>query len=406
MTMSHHPTGLHGTSTQVMVQRRWLRLGLSDGTEGVVAFNTPPSMLKANSADCIMNGLRLKEPIAREVMFRCARFVAEILECDGARANLLVMKRMLATKASNSILYAILCLIHALSLVTGSLLVGVGDGKLEMVNSMYCISMLFRSSGAYVSFLEPLEAVVRAFIDVRHGVPDPACRLFAETVVQLIGWDVENPDVQELLLLLNGPWWDHDNIVVYGKLGCNIDEVVREVTSLLYRVIFACMPDVPMPSRWTKVFDSLKSYVPSFAIHGIFIKLYRWAYDKSYRAMFGNLHAAAPASPRAPAVPLADIADEGAAEAEHVASGELLDALSGVDGSFQEFKQKLGVRRGKGLAYVIDNRCCDIVPLHGLTIAPLNYILTCFLKTAGVRGQRPLDADVPVLLLDVTLNPR
>jgi hypothetical protein len=382
---------------------------MSDNREGVIAFNIPPLMLVTTSALCILNGIRLAEPIAREIMFRCARFVVEILECDAAAANILVMKRMLASKATNSIIFGIICFIHALALVTGSLLVGAGNGKCLMVNSLYCISMLFRSSGVYINFLEGLEDVVAAFLDIRPGVPDPSCKRYAESVLLLIGWDLGDPDVQSLHLLLNGPWWDHDHIIVYGRCGSNFHDVVREVTLILYRTIFSSLPDVPMPSRWTKVFESLKSYVPSFAIHGIFVKLYRWTFDKSFKALFRGFGALALAGPIVPepeqVLPLPDLAADGDAAAAPLGGSELLDALVGVDGSFQEFKQKLGARRGKGLTYVIDNRSCDEVQLHGLTIAPLHYVLTSFLKVAGIRGQHPLGADIPVLLLDVTHLP-
>jgi hypothetical protein len=97
-------------------------MGLHDGREGVVAFNTPPKSVRSTSAVCLSNALRETEPLSQEVLHRCARFVCSIRECDGAAANLLLLKFLLATKPANGIIWIILCLIHRLSLVSGPFL--------------------------------------------------------------------------------------------------------------------------------------------------------------------------------------------------------------------------------------------------------------------------------------------
>jgi hypothetical protein len=155
-------------------------------------------------------------------------------------------------------MYLILCLIHQLSLVTGAVLIGFDMGKLQMVNALYCISMMFRATGNFISYLERLPAVIGLFLVIRRGEPDPSYHEYASLVMGINGWSLDDVEVANLLSVLNGPWWIQDMIIVYlaEDDDSTKEAVVKRIVLALCRTVFSSMPDVPMPSRWTKVSGS------------------------------------------------------------------------------------------------------------------------------------------------------
>jgi hypothetical protein len=120
--------------------------------------------------------------------------------------------------------------------------------------------------------IEQTRRVVDHYLQPLAGAPPPAGRQHAEYVLQLSGWDTKDDNVANLLFWLNGPWWIHDHIPVYHGLADRVT-LVDEVTGALLCTLFASLPVVPMVSRWTKVYDSLRSFHLGFAVHGIFQKV-------------------------------------------------------------------------------------------------------------------------------------
>ena len=266
-------------------------------------------------------------------------------------------------------------------LVVGFLLTLLGSGQLEAVNALYSIAQMLRTPGYYVTFLSSVHKAVDYYLEVRQGAPPPECREYAEAVIRHDNWDVSNPDIRDLLRLLNGEWWDNSALVHYLGNGADViaDRValVRNITRALLVCLFSSMPMIPMVSRWTKVFGSLQWFYPGIAAHNVFIKVYRLAFEPAF----------------------ADVVVRPAGEEEDAPIVPGPQELSR-----EEYRKMIGRRMKNSLIYLRDDTTAFNLSLLTVLMSPLNFITAWMLKMQGERHQNPLDG--PSMILDMQWGPR
>ncbi len=179
-----------------------------------------------------------------------------------------------------------MCSIHQLHLVTGHCLTLVGsrgENVLGFVSALYSMSLLLRTPGYYLRMLERLDAVVRFFLLRKTGPPPPTARAEAIGVLKSLGLQVDAEGCQELLRLFNGHWHTPSLVHHCAGTGCcrNVEHTVERMVSVLHSTVFSRLPPVPMSSRWTRVTECLLYFMLGFALHGVYIKVHRAAFDPS-----------------------------------------------------------------------------------------------------------------------------
>ena len=81
-----------------------------------------------------------------------------------------------------------------------------GSGKMELLNSMYCLSKLLRAPSYFMRLISQIPDVVETYLVVRRGAPPPECHEYALNVLRQNGWDAEDPNLVDLMYWSNGPW--------------------------------------------------------------------------------------------------------------------------------------------------------------------------------------------------------
>jgi hypothetical protein len=406
---------LQGGSEEIMVQRRWMRFSKIVSKDTDVEMKTldllvpllcPPLMLKANNAETIAAGLERCAPIplARFEEINAKRKV-RICECDAAKQNISVVNRMRRNKPGSLILFLMFCWIHQLSLVTLIAIASLHTTKAELVNSLFSMSLVLRTPGCFQLLLNAMETCVLKFLVILDDVDiDPKAGEVSRRILITCGWDVESPDVIELLFWINHWWFLQWGLVHVCKCTkpCQKEILAPWLAQLFLRLFCAGRPDVPIPARWTLVFQSLGWYTPFTAMHGFFSKLFLFAFgvddftadddDADDADVPPEVAAAAPPEPAVhPDQAVADVPEE--------------DELPDMEKSRQEYQKEYGKRKGKGVRLCRDPSTSFSQMLLTMVIGPLHYALTHTLKVAGLRSACPESPDCPIPVLDL-MNPQ
>jgi hypothetical protein len=407
-----HVRRIKGGSESIMIQRRTLRFskvtsGYLDDTlatvDIVLPLICPPVMLSSTTAESIAEGLKRFEPISLEQLAASnAKRKVEIIECDAAKANTSYFNRLRASKPTTLIMFLVYCMIHQLALSSGLLLGLVDTDKMELVNSLYSIALLLRTPGCFQVMLNLLDLVVRDFIVITDDPVDPAATATSWDILSILGWDTSDPLVVEIISILND-WWRKQWGLIHNcncATRCAKDTLAARLTKVLTWLLLGARPDIPMPSRWTRVFQCLKWFGPFIAIHGLFQKVFRCGFDPGWAAERLGL------------------APEEVVEDEEVD----LDAQPGLpnqqpapeqpneerpmdmEEARKQFQKEYSSRKGKGITFCRAPNTSLRVLLLTLILGPLHFGFAHLLKTAGLRSSMPDEPECPLPILDL-LNP-
>jgi hypothetical protein len=277
-------------AVSVMVQRRFLKLCHMCDDSGAYKFRVMPLVvplfhMEAKTAGAIRSALCRSD--VGEVASKC-QLLWDLEECDHASANEAQWKQYrhhLKHKSElpkNRVRVILFCFLHQVHLVSGLLLTLPSDGTMFFISAMYSACNLLRTPGYFHRMLDVVKVVVRRLLDVRTRPPPHEARERSGRVLFFLGIDINSPLFQNLLNVLNGFWGD--GRLVHHCTGPECCEGGWETTAyrveqLLLYTVFAHVPDVPMPSRWTRVVTSLSWFALGFFLHDIVTQVYLTAFD-------------------------------------------------------------------------------------------------------------------------------
>lgn len=272
LTPSEDSTSSRG-GRQVLVQRHWVRW-VRPTTDAIMPLVVSPLALQRASAECILAGMS-RTVDARERQLKQAVATSQRLvlvrECDAAPSNIRVLNQMMADAPLAAIMFVVLCNVHQLYLVTGALLRCFGEGRLELINHLYCSALLLRGPNSFTAYIRAIEAAVAQKAIVVKRPPDASWRATALQALESFGWAEGDREVDEFLGTFNGNWSEEWRVPHYCTCSppCRRSDVVRRMVSLLVSFLASCRPHLPQPSRWLKIYESLQFFGPAFALHGV-----------------------------------------------------------------------------------------------------------------------------------------
>ncbi len=146
----------------------------------------------------------------------------------------------------------------------------------------------------------------------------------------------------------------------------------------LRATVFAYLPPIPKPARWTKVCSSLKSFAFGFLLHNVYLKVYRVAFDSTF--VHRQLVVSTRVTITEPQVANADAEDE--MHEPH-------------------FFRRVWVRLQRSRAFTQDATTPPVGFVILVALLPLQRLFHWFLRVAGDRAAKPTSPDTPVPLLDL-----
>jgi hypothetical protein len=170
----------------------------------------PPVMITTPSAENISTGLKRSEPLTMfELASSTAKRKSMVRECDAARSNVSLVNNLRVLKPACLLLFAVFCMIHQVNLVTGLVLISLGAGKFELVNDLYGVALLLRTPGFFQALLRNVEGMVQEYLVIidDQAIPvDPTAADCSRLILLLNGWDPQDPDLVDLVMILNDRW--------------------------------------------------------------------------------------------------------------------------------------------------------------------------------------------------------
>ncbi len=377
---------VQGNAEQIIVQRRWLSFIDANGRWFLFPFVVAPRLISGTSHDVLAAALKAGEPFCNATLSECVEVFWMIRESDAATANLKVVAAERSTLPKNGVFLHVTCLVHQLHLITGKVLSCVGERQgesLGYVSALFSTCMLLRSPGYFFRMLDRLEWVVRFFM-LRHAGPPPrAAQQRSKDLLRLLGLQEDSAACRELLDVFNGNWEDTSALHHFclGVRCCrDANHTVERMVRALRATVFACLPPIPKPARWTKVCLSLESFAFGFLLHNVYLKVYRVAFDSTF------VHHQLVVSTRV----LETITGPQVAKAD--AEDEMHES---------QFFRRVGVRLQRSRAFMQDATTPPVGFVILVALLPLQRLFHWFLRVAGDRAAKPTSPDMPVPLLDL-----
>lgn len=291
-----HARRVNAGAVSVMVQRRFLKLCHMCEDTGAYKFRVMPLVvpllhMESKTAGSIRSALLRYDVGERKDLACKCQLLWDLEECDHAPSNEAQWKQYhhhLKHKGElpkNLVRLILFCFLHQLHLVSGLLLTIPADGTMFFISAMYSTCNLLRTPGYFHRMLDVLKVVVRRLLQVRPGPAPHGARERSERVLAFLGIELDSPAYQMLLNVLNGFWCD--GRLVHHCTGPDCckngwETTVYRVEQVLLYTVFAHVPEVPMPSRWTRVVTSLAWFALGYFVHDIVTHVYLTAFDPKH----------------------------------------------------------------------------------------------------------------------------
>lgn len=217
---------------------------------------------------------------------------------------------------------------------------------------------------------------------------DPRAAQHSRLILLLSGLDPDDPDLQDLVTILNDWWclsWGFIHNCGNCAERCDKQVLAANLVRVIYRVFLSCRPEIPLASRWTRVFSCLQWFNPFMSCHGMYQKLFRMCFDSSFASERVQEVAAA-------AVDLEEGDNDGEADAGAFISDR------------DKYQKELGKRKARGVLIARDVGMPCSVLLATLILGPLHYSITHQLHVRKMRSEKAADADCPAPIVDI-MNP-
>ena len=267
------------SAEQIMVSRQDLvfgnpNLGEPDKAHAIIA---PPAWLANNSAPCIKAGHEAQEMVSWSDLM-CISHVQWLLYGSGvAKANVSLLddtRNQLKTLRNPFVIMLwLFCFIHQLHIIAMLLLMSLDGKQMTRVSDVYCCPHVLRAPGYFLKILQAVGTALRASnrgVSIVRGPRPAGAHAHNCKKLELLGSDVEDPDLRRLLEILND-FWCNQWCTHYCECEpqCDFETLLEELTILLSRVLYGRMPSIPTAARWMLVFMTMRRSGLQFAVCGI-----------------------------------------------------------------------------------------------------------------------------------------
>ncbi len=389
--------GKHGTAarrhritTQVMVSRRDYVFGNPslDEPDKAIPVVQPPAILQSNSAPCTKAAQSSQEVLSREDLQAISHVVWLEREGDAAKANISLLDELRSNIGASGnpyiILLGILCVIHEIHIIMRLLLASIDGNRMTFVNDAYCAAHVMRAPGYFCRILGCVESCLRDPEGLRivYGAAPAGARDHNQKILELCGFDAQDPDFEELLRILNDFWYILHSMTHYCQCEkpCTFEGLLEKLSILLTRVVFGRMPSIPIPARWMLVLATTRWFKMCCTLHGLGRRVILRALNPAF---------------------IKQVEDNMRSAEDNVDVAEM-DLCLKMASDKDLHQQQLGKR----LTRTVDYISCPSTERDADTILAsaggINYVTGHLLHTEQQRNRNRLSPEVPAPLLDMT----
>ena len=118
---------------------------------------------------------------------------------------------------------------------------------------------------------------------MEQGFPDPVVQERNECVVRALGVDASR--LAELGSVLNGDWTQKHRLLHVSPHPCDArrrEQLVKHIANCLLETCFSSLPDVPIPSRWSKVSNCSTWWALGFHVHDVLTKVLQLGFNPTF----------------------------------------------------------------------------------------------------------------------------